>query len=106
MGLKLIVPAVGALLALSAALAAACFVRAFGFAFLGRPRTPEAVGAQETDTNSLVAMYVVATLCLIAGIIPASSLMRCAGGAIARRRPHAGADWRGLDVDRSDRGKP
>src|SRR5712692_133705 len=38
-GLKLLVPAVGALLALSAALAAACFVKAFGVSFLGRPRT-------------------------------------------------------------------
>ena len=33
-GLKIIVPAVGGLLALSAALAAACFVRAFGITFL------------------------------------------------------------------------
>ena len=39
-GLKFLVPAVGALLALSAALAAACFVKAFGVTFLGRPRTP------------------------------------------------------------------
>ena len=39
-GLKLTVPAVGALLALSAALAAACFVKAFGVTFLGRPRSP------------------------------------------------------------------
>ena len=38
-GIKLIVPAVGAMLALSAALAAACFVKAFGVTFLGRPRT-------------------------------------------------------------------
>ena len=38
-GLKFLVPAVGALLALSAALAAACFVKAFGVTFLGRPRT-------------------------------------------------------------------
>ncbi len=35
--LKILVPAVGALLALAAALAAACFVRAYGVAFLGRP---------------------------------------------------------------------
>ena len=41
-GLKLTVPAVGALLALSAALAAACFVKAFGVTFLGRPRSPAA----------------------------------------------------------------
>jgi hydrogenase-4 component B len=38
-GLKILVPAVGALLALSAALAAACFVKAFGITFLGRPRS-------------------------------------------------------------------
>ena len=37
-GLKLMIPAVGALLALAAALAGACFVRAFGLTFLGRPR--------------------------------------------------------------------
>ena len=41
-GLKILVPAVGALLALSAALAAACFVKAFGVTFLGRPRTEAA----------------------------------------------------------------
>ncbi|HVZ52632.1 MAG TPA: hydrogenase 4 subunit B [Pseudolabrys sp.] len=69
-GLKLMVPAVGALLALSAALAAACFVRVFGISFLGRPRTPAAIAAQETDTNSLAAMYVLAALCLVAGILP------------------------------------
>ena len=41
-GLKLLVPTVGALLALSAALAAACFVRAFGITFLGRARAKAA----------------------------------------------------------------
>jgi formate hydrogenlyase subunit 3/multisubunit Na+/H+ antiporter MnhD subunit len=69
-GLKLLVPAVGALLALSAALAAACFVRAFGFTFLGRPRTSAASGAFEVDANSLAAMYFLAALCLISGILP------------------------------------
>src|SRR5512134_545058 len=69
-GLKVIVPAVGALLALSAALAAACFVKAFGITFLGRPRTETAQGAQETDRFSLAAMFVFAALCLIAGILP------------------------------------
>jgi hydrogenase-4 component B len=69
-GLKLMVPAVGALLALSAALAAACFVRVFGISFLGRPRTPAAASAQETDTNSLAAMYFLGALCLAAGILP------------------------------------
>ncbi len=45
-GLKLMVPAVGAMLALGAALSAACFVRAYGIAFLGRPRSPVAAAAR------------------------------------------------------------
>ena len=69
-GLKLLVPAVGALLALSAALAGACFVRTFGISYLGRARTPAASNAHETDTNSLAAMYFLGALCLIAGIVP------------------------------------
>jgi hydrogenase-4 component B len=69
-GLKFAVPAAGALLALSAALAAACFVRAYGVAFLGRPRTPVAERASETDRFSLAAMFTFAALCLLAGILP------------------------------------
>jgi formate hydrogenlyase subunit 3/multisubunit Na+/H+ antiporter MnhD subunit len=69
-GLKLLVPAVGALLALSAALAAACFVKAYGVTFLGRPRTRAAEVANETDRFSLAAMSVLAALCLIVGILP------------------------------------
>src|SRR6266568_5176329 len=70
-GIKLIVPAVGVMLALSAALAAACFVKAFGVSFLGRPRTTVAAGAQEVDRWSLAAMFIFAGLCLLIGIIPA-----------------------------------
>jgi hydrogenase-4 component B len=69
-GLKIMIPADGALLALSAALAAACFIKAFGVTFLGRPRTRVAADAQEVDRCSLAAMYVFATLCLLAGIVP------------------------------------
>src|SRR5215211_8123303 len=57
-GIRLIVPAVGAMLALSAALAAACFVKAYGIAFLGRPRSPAAEAARETDVFSLAAMFI------------------------------------------------
>jgi formate hydrogenlyase subunit 3/multisubunit Na+/H+ antiporter MnhD subunit len=69
-GLKFLVPAVGALLALSAALAAACFVKAFGVTFLGRPRTAAAARAHEADWFSLTAMFALAALCLLAGIVP------------------------------------
>src|SRR5437660_8149772 len=69
-GLKFLVPSVGALLALSAALAAACFVKAFGVTFLGRPRLPQAAAARETDRFSLAAMFGFAALCLVAGTVP------------------------------------
>lgn len=68
--LKITVPAVGALLALAAALAAACFVKAFGITFLGRPRSMAAEQAREVDRYSLSAMSVLAGLCLLAGILP------------------------------------
>jgi NADH:ubiquinone oxidoreductase subunit 5 (subunit L)/multisubunit Na+/H+ antiporter MnhA subunit len=68
--LKFLVPAVGALLALSAALAAACFVKAFGVTFLGRPRSEAAAKAHEADWFSLTAMFALAALCLLAGILP------------------------------------
>ncbi len=68
--LKLLIPAVGAMLALAAALAGACFVRAYGIAFLGRPRGPEASDAREVDRWSLTAMGVLAVLCLLTGIFP------------------------------------
>ncbi|TAM96225.1 MAG: hydrogenase 4 subunit B [Rhizobiaceae bacterium] len=70
MGLKLLVPAIGVLLALAAALAAACFVRAFAATYLGRARTEAVTRATETDPWSLCAMLVCAALCLLAGILP------------------------------------
>ena len=69
-GLRFLIPTVGALLALSAALAAACFVKAYGVVFLGRPRTPQAERAQEVDRFSLAAMFILAALCFIAGVLP------------------------------------
>jgi len=69
-GLKIMIPAVGALLALSAALAAACFVKAFGITFLGRPRSKAAENAAEVDRFSLAAMFAFASLCLLAGVLP------------------------------------
>lgn len=69
-GLKFLVPAAGAMLALAAALAAACFVRAFGVAFLGRPRSPEASEAREVDGFQTGAMMVLALVCLLVGTLP------------------------------------
>ena len=74
------IPAVGALLALSAALAAACFVKAFGVDFLGRPRTPPARRRAEVDRFSLAAMFVLAALCLLAGVLPGACDRRAGAG--------------------------
>jgi hydrogenase-4 component B len=68
--LKFLVPAVGAALALSAALAAACFVKAFGVTFLGRPRSRAAERAAEVDRHSLAAMFALGALCVFAGVFP------------------------------------
>jgi hydrogenase-4 component B len=96
-GLKMIVPAVGALLALSAALAVACFVKAFGVTFLGRARTSAAAEARETDGFSLAAMFVFAALCLLAGILPGvviDALAPVVHDLVAGQLPpQAGAHW-------------
>ena len=96
-GLKFLVPAVGALLALSAALAAACFVKAFGVSFLGRPRTPAAATAHETDSNSLAAMFFLAALCLVAGVLPGifiDALAPVTNALVGTSMPHqTGLDW-------------
>jgi formate hydrogenlyase subunit 3/multisubunit Na+/H+ antiporter MnhD subunit len=89
-GIKLIVPAVGVMLALSAALAAACFVKAFGVSFLGRPRTTVAADAQEVDRWSLAAMFIFAGLCLLIGIVPApiiDTLAPVVKALVAERMP-------------------
>ncbi len=95
--LQFLVPGAGAMLALSAALAAAAFVRFFGVIFLGRPRSAEAAGAAETDRASLGAMAALAALCVAMGILPgllidlvAPAIRLAAGTTIA---PQAGNAW-------------
>jgi hydrogenase-4 component B len=69
-GLKVLVPAVGGMLALSAALAATCFVKAYGITFLGRPRSSAAQGAREVGGFALATMFLLSALCLLAGVLP------------------------------------
>src|SRR5262249_23142493 len=90
-GLKLIIPAVGGLLALAAALAAACFVKLFGVSFLGRAPTPLAAEAHEVGRLSLAAMFALAALCLIAGIFPGpfiDALAPVANTMVGNSMPH------------------
>ena len=80
--LKVLAAAVGALLALAAALAAACFVRAYGITFLGRPRSTDAALAHEVDPWSRLGLLVPAALCLLLGVFP-GPVIDLLGGCVA-----------------------
>ncbi|MEP9355134.1 hydrogenase 4 subunit B [Xanthobacter sp. KR7-65] len=93
-GLKLLVPAVGALMALAAALAAACFVRLYGIVFLGRPRSDAAAGAREVDGFSRAAMVALALACGFAGLFPGfviDALQPAVGAVMGERMPPQGS---------------
>jgi len=62
-------PAIAAMLALAAALAAACFVRVYGTAFLGRPRSAEAAAAHDVPLVQQIAMGGLALLCILGGLL-------------------------------------
>ncbi|GBD43335.1 Hydrogenase-4 component B [bacterium HR40] len=72
--LHYLVPVAGALLALAAALAAACFVKAFGVTFLGRARSSAVADAREVDRFQLAAMFGLVALCVFVGIVPAGAI--------------------------------
>ncbi len=79
--LRFLSPVVGAMLALAAGLAAACFVRAFGTVFLGRPRSPEAETAHEAPFAQTAAIGLLAVFCVLGGLFggftaPRSALAR------------------------------
>jgi hydrogenase-4 component B len=63
-------PVSGALLALTTALAAACFVKAFGITFLALPRSREAAGARDSTALMLAPQAFLAALCVALGLFP------------------------------------
>lgn len=63
-------PVVGALMALSAALAAACFVRLFGVVFLGRSRSMAAATAVDSDWIQRATLLILAGICILLGVLP------------------------------------
>lgn len=65
---RLMFPVAGALLALTAALAAACFVKAFGIAFLALPRSEAAAGAREVALSMRLGMAILALACVALGL--------------------------------------
>jgi hydrogenase-4 component B len=61
-------PIAGALLALTAALAATCFVKAFGITFLALPRSEPAEKAHEVSPSMQAGMAILALTCVLLGL--------------------------------------
>jgi hydrogenase-4 component B len=83
--IRLAFPVGGALLALTTALAAACFVKAFGITFLALPRGAGAAEARESGALMLAPQAALALACVAIGILPGpvvSVLARLAGGLV------------------------
>jgi hydrogenase-4 component B len=96
---RLAFPIGGALLGLTTALAAACFVKAFGITFLALPRGAGSADARESGALMLAPQAALALACVAIGLFPGpvvSVLSRLAGGLVgAPPGPRPVADlWR------------
>ena len=68
--LKLMLPIAAAMLALTGALALACFAKAFGLSFLAQPRSPQARRAKEVPWSMRAGMGFLAGACVVLGLAP------------------------------------
>ena len=68
--LNLLIPMGAALLALTSALAAACFVKAFGVTFLGHQRGHHHGRIHEAGWSMRIGMMLAAATCLLLGVLP------------------------------------
>ena len=68
--LRLVFALCGAGLALTAALAVTCFVKAFAMGFLGVSRSEPAAKAVEAHGSEIAPMAMLAALCLLLGVLP------------------------------------
>src|ERR1022692_2467831 len=67
---RLMFPLSGAMLALTGALAAACFVKAFGITFLAQPRSEHAAQAHEASFTMLLGQGILTAACVFLGLFP------------------------------------
>jgi hydrogenase-4 component B len=70
MGIKIVFALCAAALALTAALAVTCFVKAFAMSFLGVSRSPKASKAVEVSRSMRAPLGILAVCCLLFGILP------------------------------------
>jgi hydrogenase-4 component B len=66
----IVLPLAAGVLALIGGLAAACFAKVYGVAFLGRPRSLEAGIANEVSLPMQAGMGALATACVVIGVFP------------------------------------
>src|SRR5438876_298502 len=71
---RLMFPFAGAMLALTGALAAACFVKAFGISFLAQPRSEHAKRAHEAAPTMLAGQFILTAACIYLGLFPTQFL--------------------------------
>jgi hydrogenase-4 component B len=70
--LRSIVPIAAAILALTGALSAACFVRVYGVGFLGQARSRHVRRARQVPLSMRTGQGVLGLLCLLLGVLPAT----------------------------------
>lgn len=113
---RVVFPLTGAMLALTAALAAACFVKAFGISFLALPRSEQAAQSQEVPRPMRIGMFLLAAGCVILGLgatsflpvfdpiardafgVPVSPLLHSLGGLIVTAGPAQGGSVAPLGI--------
>ena len=84
----IVLPLMAGVLALIGGLAAACFAKVYGVAFLGRPRSREAADACEVPWAMQAGMAVLAAACVVIGIAP-GIVLRPLGGIVQQLIPGA-----------------
>jgi len=72
--LRAVIPITAAMLALTGALAAACFVKVYGIAFLGQARSRRVRHAREASKGMVIAQGLLAGLCLLFGVLPTTTV--------------------------------
>jgi hydrogenase-4 component B len=90
-GVKIVFALCGAGLALTAALAVTCFVKAFAMGFLGMSRSEEARRGRKVGVSTRVPMAVLAALCFVLGVTP-TYVIPVLGQAVAPITQGAAAD--------------
>ena len=68
--LRSLLPITAAMLAVTGALAAACFVKVYGVAFLGQARSRHVRRAREVSLGMRAGQALLAALCLLLGVLP------------------------------------